>query len=230
MDIVNALRNFGFSEYEAKVLITIANYGPLTAKEISEISGIPRTSVYDATQSLMAKGFVETFGKPRKFKCLAVDEIVNILGKRSSESLEIIKKDLSKKISEYDVVKIYRGDIVLDKIKELSKSSKEIIAVLSMVNEEIAENLLFCKKIVLVSSNAKDFEKDGWVCYEFKNKKDVLDWAKRYEICHGTILFDEKYTIIIYISKKNKIGIFSENRGILEFMKTLIEPLINFLK
>jgi len=61
--LIEALKDFGLSEYEAKVLLTLIAKGELTAKEISEFSGVPRTSVYEVVRSLTNKGLVIASGK-----------------------------------------------------------------------------------------------------------------------------------------------------------------------
>ena len=58
MELVEVLKYFGLSKYEAKALLTLLSKGELTAKDIAELSGIPRTSVYDVMNLLESKGLV----------------------------------------------------------------------------------------------------------------------------------------------------------------------------
>ena len=94
MKLVETLKSFGLSEYEARAMLTLISKGELTAKEIAEHSRIPRTSVYDVMASLLNKGLVESYGKPLKFKALKVSDIISILSKKVEDGLNLLKKEL----------------------------------------------------------------------------------------------------------------------------------------
>ncbi|MEM4645845.1 MAG: helix-turn-helix domain-containing protein, partial [Archaeoglobaceae archaeon] len=94
--MIEVLKFFGFTEYEAKAIATLIAKGDLTAREIAELSGIPRTSVYDVMASLKAKGFVEEIGKPAKFRALPAEELISILSRRAKENLELLREEMSK--------------------------------------------------------------------------------------------------------------------------------------
>ncbi|MET1124005.1 MAG: helix-turn-helix domain-containing protein [Archaeoglobaceae archaeon] len=233
MNLVEALKTFGLSEYEARALIALLSRGSMTAREISEVSGIPRTSVYDVMNSLMMRGLVESFGKPVRFKALPADEIIKILTRKTQETLEFVKRELPKfQSAEVDVIRIFRGELVLEKLKSLVRNANNIVAVLSYLPKEVADVLRSSRaKVLLVSSNASQHCRNDWECYEFKKKDEIVEWAREHgEVCHGVVLIDEKVTFAIFISRNLKVGIISEGSGILEFTKHLITPLIEFLR
>lgn len=90
--MVESLENLGLGEYESKVYLALVRFGPMSAKRISETSGVPKNRVYGTVSSLERKGFVGIiFGKPQTFK--AIDPKV-ILEERI-KSLEDIGKELS---------------------------------------------------------------------------------------------------------------------------------------
>jgi len=77
---VELLQQLGLKEYEAKSFVALARRGQGTAKDISEISDVPRTRVYDAIRVLEAKGLVETqHSNPQMFRAVGIDEAVNTL-------------------------------------------------------------------------------------------------------------------------------------------------------
>ncbi len=230
MNIVEALKSFGLSEYEAKALLALLSRGAMTAREIAEVSGIPRTSVYDVMNSLIAKGLVESFGKPAKFRSLSADEIISILSRRINETLDFVKRELPKTQAEVDIVRVYRGDSVLDKLKELTANAKrKIVVVLSYTPPEIGEILKTAScEVVLVSSNAKEFE--GFESYEYKRKEEIVKWMEKHgKFCHGILIFDDEYVFAIFLNNV-KIGILSEGRGVLEYTKILVTPLLEYLR
>ncbi len=69
--IVNALKNLGFREYEARVYAALIAKGELTASEIHKVSGVPRTKVYEVLRNLEERGFVEMIkSSPASFRAI----------------------------------------------------------------------------------------------------------------------------------------------------------------
>ena len=169
--LVEALKSFGLSEYEAKALLTLLSKGELTAKEISELSGIPRTSVYDVMSSLESKGLVKSFGKPLRFRALKTDEILSILSKKVSDNLELLKRELPKLETDEEIeeVKVYRGDAVFGILRMLVGSAKERIQVLlSHISKDIED----------IAEKLKSIKKDNFTCIFCKRK--MLKIAEKY--------------------------------------------------
>ena len=224
--LVEALKSFGLSEYEAKALLTLLSKGELTAKEISELSGIPRTSVYDVMSSLESKGLVKSFGKPLRFRALKTDEILSILSKKVSDNLELLKRELPKLETDEEIeeVKVYRGDAVFGILRMLVGSAKERIQVLlSHISKDIEDILRSAKcKLVVVSSDARRIEFAE--SYELPTKSKSVESP-----CYGLLIFDDKKVMIIFVNHV-KIGIVSDGEGLVLFSRVLINSLIEFLK
>ncbi|WP_290598192.1 MULTISPECIES: TrmB family transcriptional regulator [unclassified Archaeoglobus] len=228
MGLVDVLKSFGLSDYEAKALVALLSKGTLTAKEVSELSGIPRTSVYDVMDSLLSKGLVESFGKPRKFKALSARDVIFALSRRVNENIEYLKRELPKiEAEEVDIIRVYRGEMVLEKIREFVEDArKEIVGVLSYIPDSVAEILRKAKcKLILISSNASIIETAE--SYEFRKKEEVAKSFKNF--CHGLFIFDNEKTMSIFLDG-TQIAIVSESSAVIEFSKMVIIPVINFMK
>lgn len=224
MRIVEVLKSFGLSDYEAKALATLLAKGILSAREIAELSGIPRTSVYDVMNSLKAKGFVEEFGKPVKFRAISNEEIISMLSRRTAENLQILREEISKlRIEEVEVVKLYRGKAVLEKLEELVLSSrKEIIALISYIKPEIRDILSKANcKLVVISENADELRGE---VYKLQYKSEKVR-----DVSHGLLVFDGEKFFAIFINQVS-IGILGESKGMVEFSKLMIEPLLRELR
>ncbi|MEM1579072.1 MAG: helix-turn-helix domain-containing protein [Archaeoglobaceae archaeon] len=226
MLLINVLRSFGFSDYEAKALSTLIAKGILSAREIAELSGIPRTSVYDVMASLKAKGFVEEIGKPAKFRAIGTDEIISAISRKMNENLKILREEILKLRSseEIEIVKLYRGKAVLEKLEELVSSAKEeIIVLISYIKPEIKEIISKAKcKLTVISSNASELEGET---YELRGA--FID--KKLEFAHGLMIFDSERILAIFINHTT-IGIVGESRGVVQFSKLMIEPLLRELR
>ncbi len=217
--VVEILKSFGLSEYEAKALLALLSKGVLTAKEISEIAKIPRTSVYDVMNSLISKGLVEAFGKPLKFKALSSEEIINLLSKKVEKNLEILKRELPKVEEEVEEVKVYRNEVVVEKLKDLVMNSSDIVALITFIPSWLADVLNESKaKKVIISSNP-----------EVVNSSKTYRLWKDFNISHGLLIFDDRIVIFVFMNDE-KIGILSEGYGVVQFSKMLIDSLLEVIK
>lgn len=57
--MVAALRELGFTDYEARAYAALATKQPATAYEIAKIAGLPRANVYSALRNLEARGAIQ---------------------------------------------------------------------------------------------------------------------------------------------------------------------------
>ncbi|MFB6161430.1 MAG: TrmB family transcriptional regulator [Haloferacaceae archaeon] len=92
---VALLQELGLKEYEARCFVALARIPQGTAKEISEISDVPRTRVYDAVRVLESKGLVEVqHANPQQFRAVAVDEAVATLRREYESRAETLREAL----------------------------------------------------------------------------------------------------------------------------------------
>lgn len=74
---VNVLQQLGLREYEAKCFVGLARLSRGTAKEISEVTEVPRTRVYDAVRVLEAQGLVVTqHTSPKRFQAVPIEKVI----------------------------------------------------------------------------------------------------------------------------------------------------------
>ncbi|MDS0243827.1 MULTISPECIES: helix-turn-helix domain-containing protein [unclassified Haloferax] len=65
---IEQLEQFGLSAYAARTFVALTSLGIGTATEISEVSEVPRTRVYDAVDELRERGLVDVQqSSPKKF-------------------------------------------------------------------------------------------------------------------------------------------------------------------
>lgn len=92
---VELLQQLGLKEYEAKSFVALSRLSGGTAKEISEISEVPRTRVYDAIRVLETKGLVEVqHSSPQQFRTVAIDEAAGTLRSEYEERTESLRETL----------------------------------------------------------------------------------------------------------------------------------------
>jgi len=89
------LQELGFKEYEARCFVALSRRPQGTAKEISDISDVPRTRVYDAIKMLEAKGLVEVqHTSPKQFRAVSIDEAIGTIRAEYEERTEALRTAL----------------------------------------------------------------------------------------------------------------------------------------
>ncbi|MFX0100950.1 MAG: TrmB family transcriptional regulator [Candidatus Hodarchaeota archaeon] len=101
MPYYDDLVNLGWNVNDSKVYVALIKVGPSSPHNISKVTGIDRTRVYDSVKRLLDKGFVIQEGKARGPKYTAVPvetvfsrEISNIQSKL--QTAERLKEELAK--------------------------------------------------------------------------------------------------------------------------------------
>lgn len=79
-EAVDVLQQLGLKEYEARCFVGLSQLSTGTAKQLSEMTDVPRTRVYDAVRVLEAQGLVEIqHSSPRKFRAVSLPEATETL-------------------------------------------------------------------------------------------------------------------------------------------------------
>ncbi|MDG5775783.1 helix-turn-helix domain-containing protein [Haloarculaceae archaeon H-GB2-1] len=92
---IELLQQLGMKEYEAKCFVALTRVPKATAKEIADISEVPRTRVYDAIRVLEAQGMVETqHSNPQVFRAVPITEAVASLRDEYQMRAETLRKHL----------------------------------------------------------------------------------------------------------------------------------------
>ncbi|MDZ5812417.1 helix-turn-helix domain-containing protein [Halorubrum sp. AD140] len=95
-EAIELLQQLGLQEYEAKAFVALTRVPQGTAKELSEISDVPRTRVYDAVRVLESKGLVEVqHSSPQQFRAVSIDEAADTLHEEYETRTERLRKILA---------------------------------------------------------------------------------------------------------------------------------------
>ena len=79
-EAIEVLQQLGLKEYEAKCFVGLSRLSTGTAKQLSEITDVPRTRVYDAIRLLEAQGLVEIqHSSPQQFRAVPLEEATDTL-------------------------------------------------------------------------------------------------------------------------------------------------------
>jgi sugar-specific transcriptional regulator TrmB len=95
VETVSLLQDLGLKEYEARSFLALTRLSAGTAKEISEVSEVPRTRVYDAARVLESRGLVEVqHSSPQQFRAVSIEEATAILRQQYDTRIDTLQSHL----------------------------------------------------------------------------------------------------------------------------------------
>jgi len=94
-EAIEVLQQLGLKEYEARCFVGLVRLSAGTAKQLSEVTEVPRTRVYDAVRVLEAQGLVEVqHTNPQQFRAVTLEEAVATLRDRYESRVESLRSSL----------------------------------------------------------------------------------------------------------------------------------------
>lgn len=109
------LKTLGFTEYESEVLLALLLKGIADTRELSILSKVPRTRIYDVLNSLISKGWiVERPGRPALYEMLDFENLLKKTVSEKKTELEKLETNALTRIKEIKEIKIKKGRIVED--------------------------------------------------------------------------------------------------------------------
>jgi HTH-type transcriptional regulator, sugar sensing transcriptional regulator len=123
------LKQLGFSQYEITCYLTLAANHPLNGSQLSRISGVARSRVYDVLRNLIRKGFVLAVDE-NQYVPLPPEELYKRLTLQFNQGLRALKDQLTDTslAAAYEYIWTIRGyEQVIAKAKEMiAKARQEI--------------------------------------------------------------------------------------------------------
>ena len=96
-DPVDGLVSIGFSEYEAKAYVALLRESPVTGYQLSKLSGVPRSMIYEVMGKLTERGAAMTLrtGRFGKYAPVPAAEFFDELHREHEEMIDSLKGELS---------------------------------------------------------------------------------------------------------------------------------------
>jgi HTH-type transcriptional regulator, sugar sensing transcriptional regulator len=92
-NLIQDLKEFGLSEYEAKAYLALTVHGPLPASSVSDFSKIPQSKVYEVLKSLNSKCLADYWnGKPLRYKAVEPSFALNRMIGQKKMKIDILKE------------------------------------------------------------------------------------------------------------------------------------------
>ncbi|WP_436343702.1 TrmB family transcriptional regulator [Natronorubrum sp. FCH18a] len=160
---VQLLVELGLTEYESRCFVALSRVSTATASEISHLSDVPRSRVYDAVDRLHRRGLVDIQqSEPREYRAISKDAALESLQEQYDATLEATDDALSElrrsnggnDFEESGAWAISDHDHVTDRIGTLlEEASDEIYA---LVTDESVLDQQFLEQLAAASERGVD--------------------------------------------------------------------------
>ncbi|NHN46000.1 TrmB family transcriptional regulator [Halostella sp. JP-L12] len=151
-EAVSLLQELGLQEYEARCFMALTQLSRGTAKDVHELSGVPRTRVYDALRVLESQGLVEVqHTSPQRYRSVGIDEATETLRNRYTSRIETLETHLEDAESReadpedeelQEVWSLMGHDAIESRTHDLLEEADSEVALL-VVDEDLLDDELF---------------------------------------------------------------------------------------
>lgn len=122
--VITCLQRLGFSEYEARAYVALLQKHPVTGYELSKISGVPRSMIYEVLGKLTARGAALSLPAEgtTRYAPVSADELLDRLQREHEELIGETREGLATLAagSDLDVVWNVKGaENILAKAQEM---------------------------------------------------------------------------------------------------------------
>lgn len=131
-DPIEKLVKIGFSEYEAKAYVALLRGNPVTGYQISKLSGVPRSMIYEVLGKLTARGAAMTLrkGGATQYAPVPAAEFLDQLHREHKELIFSLKDDLAALTSAPDLEYVWNiegHENIMAKAEEMIRQAKSRI-------------------------------------------------------------------------------------------------------
>jgi sugar-specific transcriptional regulator TrmB len=149
-DVFNLFKIFGFNESDGKVYLTLIQYGACTGYEVSKLSGVPRSKVYNVLKKLVLRGIIAVTEdeKNNHYKAEPVNQVISLLKNSINDDLYLLREEIrrmEKPRPDERIWHLKNYDSIKTKCLELiTQSKKELLIQIWMddLDERLEQNIL----------------------------------------------------------------------------------------
>jgi HTH-type transcriptional regulator, sugar sensing transcriptional regulator len=245
MELKDILTEFGLTEKETTIYLSLLELGPSPARAVARKSGVNRGTAYDILKQLVNLGLASFYRKGKQhFAAEPPERLIDAVEDKQTE-LQRLKINISEKLPELKTLYVQQGGRPSIRVYEGSKGIKKILEdILSTVGEQ---------KIKEYSVYSSSTEKERLSIYkdfpQFNQKRiekkinvrtislgqggetvglDERKWLKgesdRQTSTHE-IIYGNKVAHIGLDHTGNPFGVIIENQGIFESQRLVFENL-----
>ena len=213
--LIENLIAFNLTRQEATIYVEFLNHGEMSGYEVAKETGISRSNVYSALQSLAEKGSLYLIeGETTKYTPVPVkDFLKNTLGEMQKKAAIIEENAPKKKEVQEGYITILGAKNIENKIRKMLEETKERLYVLA--SPEILENfrgelealVAKGKKVVLISD---DFVIDGGICHKSETEKNQIRLITDSSFVLTGEISGSQHNTCLYSGQQNLVDVMKE--------------------
>lgn len=145
---VDAFERLGLTSYEAKVFIALQRIGSGSARDVAQVTDVPRSQVYSAAESLADRGLVGIQqSNPKQFRPVSIEAARSTLRERfereSDRAFEYVSQARAEGSEETkeDIWTIRGPEGISDRTVELIHEAEQSVVFGSRLPELVTENV-----------------------------------------------------------------------------------------
>lgn len=216
MQIIESLMQFGLTQQEATIYLTLNTEGALTGYEVSKLTGISRSNAYTALANLTEKGAAALIeGEKKLYSPVPAKEFCSNKLRSLGKTAEAVYGNMPARREEYEGYLTIRGRRnILDKmITMIAGAEKRIYlslhgAVIRELEEYLAAAVGSGLKVVIITNDALDMP--GATVYRRAKKIDEIRLiADSHRVITGDI--KDASSSCLYSTKRNLVELLKES-------------------
>ena len=225
--LIENLTAFNLTRQEALIYIEFLSHGEMSGYEVAKETGISRSNVYSALQSLAEKGALYLIeGESTKYTPVPVKIFLkNTISELQKKAKLIEKESPKQRENKEGYITILGAKNIENKIRQMLENAKERIyfmadkEVLSCFQKEIEDLLLSEKKVVILS----DFD-------DFSMLKGIIFHKTQTEENQIRLIVDSSFVLTGTISgSEHDTCLYSGQQNLVNLMKEALKNKIELL-
>lgn len=232
--IINLLKSLDFTESEAKAYISLMQNGSCSGYEVSKISGVPRSKIYNILESLYKKGYVTNSrdGKALLYKAEPIDHIISLIKNSTEDKLNLLSEQMKNFDVEKDNEQIWNingyKNIISKCLEMVEKAEKEILIQIwaddlttSLEDTIIKKQNLLGRVLIILYDSSSSYRTTIKKFYRHRFERSKLkDTGSRWI----TLTIDSNEMLHAIIQNENMAeGIYTKNAGMVFFAHEYIK-------
>ena len=215
--LIDKLMLFGMTRQEASIYLCLAANNELSGYEISKITGISRSNVYNSLSTLVEKGATYLMeGNTNKYLAVDIEEFCENKIRHMQEAKEELINEMPRAGNSCDgYITISNHRNIMDRIKYLLKHVMYRVYIsmplefLEKFRDDINTLIEQEKKVVLIVNGEADFE--GAIIYKTDNDEKQIRLIIDSEYVLTGDMSGNSSDVCLYTGQKNFVNVFKES-------------------
>ncbi|ADB61733.1 transcriptional regulator, TrmB [Haloterrigena turkmenica DSM 5511] len=148
-EAVDAFERLGLTSYEAKVFIALHRLGSGAARDVADVTDVPRSQVYSVAESLENRGLLEVQqSNPIRYRPVSIEEAQQTLEERfdrererAFDYVDSVRKEATTEETQEDIWTVRSRERVDDRVVDLLSQATDKIVIGTRLPELLTDSI-----------------------------------------------------------------------------------------